>query len=119
MDYEEPYMFIDAVNDYMRWFRINGKTWRRTKSVVDALILPDFRHMRINELTTQHIRRWMDRLVLTPACKKPSEYSPEDNFVMSEEELRKRKSSVNRYLNILKAILNKAYQDGMVSSDVA
>lgn len=119
MTYKEPYMFVDAVNDYMRWFRINGKTWQRTKSIVDALILPEFCRMRVDELTTQHIRRWMDRLVLTPARKKLSEQPTGTDFVMSEEELRKRKSSVNRYLNILKAILNKAYQDGMVSNDVA
>ena len=119
MTYEEPYMFIDAVNDYMRWFRINGKTWHKTKSVVDALILPEFRNIRVDELTTQHIRRWMDRLVLTPARKRLSEHPTEHDFLMSEDDLRKRKSSINRYLNIFKAILNKAYQDGRVPSDVA
>src|SRR5688572_7279266 len=108
MIYEEPYMFIDAVNYYMQWFRINGKTWQRTKYIIDAIILPEFGDVQFDQLTTLSIRKWMDTLILTPSCPK---YECEQGF-------RKRKATVNRYLNILKAILNKAYQDGKVSSDI-
>lgn len=41
---------------------------------------------------------------------------PIDN---SEEAIRKRKVTANRILNILKAILNKAWYDGLVESNEA
>lgn len=117
--FKKPYMFRDAVNDYMHWFRINGKTWLRTKQVIDAFIIKEFGHIKVEDLTTADIRNWMDRLVVTPARQKVSEASQQCVTDFNEEALRKRKVTINRYLAIVKAILNKAYQDGKVSSDIA
>lgn len=117
--FHKPYLFRDAVNDYMQWLRINGKTWHRTKLVVDACIINEFGHIRVDELTTADIRSWMDKLVTSPARQRSSGGSHGDAADLNEETLRKRKVTVNRYLAILKAILNKAYQDGKVSNDTA
>ncbi|MGB4108045.1 MAG: tyrosine-type recombinase/integrase [Alphaproteobacteria bacterium] len=116
-----PYTIEGAVSDYMAWFKTNRKTYQKTKVIVDAFILPEFGKFRVEKLTTHHIREWHEKRASTPARKSKDkdgnqQYHEADN---SEEGLRKRKVTANRYLNIFKAILNKAYLDGKVASDDA
>ncbi len=116
-----PYTIEAAAHDYMEWFKINRKTYQKTKHVIDGLILPEFGHIRIDKLSTHHIREWMEKLATTPPRKRVAKNKEQKYHIMdvSEETLRKRKATANRYLNMLKAILNKAYYDGKVPSDDA
>lgn len=116
-----PYTVEDAVKDYMEWFKVNRKSYSKTRFIIDAHILPEFGHIQVDKLTAHHIRDWMDKLVRMPPRKRVRKDTEQQYHATntSEEALRKRKATVNRYLNMLKAILNKAYHDGKAASDDA
>lgn len=108
-----------AAERYMEWFKVHRKGYNNTRVAIDAHILPFFGNRLISELKTPEIRKWHEQLAATPARKragKGTEQSFQD-APTDEDKKRARKSSANRYLTILKAILNKAYQDELVAED--
>lgn len=116
-----PYTVKDAVEAYMATYRISGKGIKNAQCIIDAYILPEFGHCLVSKLTTNQIRDWLERCAASSSRKRVKKgeeptYQPKDN---SAEGRRKRKATVNRYLNIFKAILNKAFIDGKAPSDHA
>jgi len=71
---------------------------------IKAYIQPKFEKTYLDELTTAQLTRWRNTFV--PAQG-------------DEETLRKARDTANRHLNTFKALLNRAYRDGLVSSDTA
>lgn len=116
-----PYTVQMAVDDYLAWYKINRKAYQRTKAIIDAHIIPQFGSKRVDRLTTQEIREWLEKMVTTPPRKrsKTGQKQAFHDIDNSEEAIRKRKATVNRTLNYFKAILNKAFNDGKTSSDDA
>jgi integrase len=112
----------EAVKHYLKWFKEHRKSYRETEATVNAHILPAFGKDLVTELTTPMIRRWHDHLATQPARKRSSALSKKPAFrekAVTSDAKRARKSTANRILTVLKAILNKAFQDGMVSDDTA
>jgi integrase len=116
-----PYTVDDAIADYLAWFEINRKSHDKTKFMIEAFIRPAFGNMRVDRLTSTQIKTWFEQLSLLPPRKRVKKgASPQYHLMEKDQEsLRRRKASVNRYLNVLKAILNKAFQDGKVHTDHA
>lgn len=110
-----------ASERYMEWFKIHRKGHKNTHIAIDAHILPAFGTKLVSELRAREIREWHENLAIIPARKrsgigtKQSFHDTPDD----EDKKRARKSSANRYLTILKAILNRAYQDELVDDDSA
>lgn len=69
-----------------------------------AHILPKLKDVYLDELTTAKLNKWKNAFV------------PDEG---DEETLRRARDTANRHLNTLKAILNRAWQDGLVASDSA
>lgn len=121
------YKMRDAVADYLQWFAVNSKSLAITETVINAHIIPAFGDRLITSIETKEITDWRDDLVRAP-IRRRSKKPVEGAVVVAKTEavdlddpdvLRRRRSTANRVLTIFKAILNKAWRDGIVHSDEA
>lgn len=110
-----------AAEGYLTWFKDHRKGYKETALNINAHILPTFGDKLVTELRTSDLRAWLNKLAATPARirtakgkKMAFKAAPK-----TDAEKRARKSSANRSLTILKAILNKAFQDELVTDDTA
>lgn len=115
------YTVNHALDDYMDYLEAHGKSAERAKYSIDAYLRPEFGSIIVSELTSKKISDWHKKL----AEDKPRQRSVKGKVSFKEDAAkaddykRKRKSSANRILTILKAALNKAYNEGKVASDDA
>lgn len=109
-----------AATHYMKWFKDNRKSVNETQTTIDAHILPYFGHKLITELTTKEIKAWHQKLASSAARKRSSKFTGQQysDEAETDNEKRSRKSTANRILTVLKAILNKAFQDEMIDDDL-
>jgi integrase len=116
----KPLTVKDAVDSYIEFLETNRKSGREGRYAADAFILPELGNIEIDKLTTDQIRTWHADVSRSPARirTKPgrrqrfkTETHPENG--------RRRKSTANRILTVLKAALNRAWRDGKVASDAA
>lgn len=113
------YTVADAIEDYGRWYKVHRKSWDRVLPQIKAHILPVFGSTEVSKLTTRKIQDWHHKLAEIPPRRRSALGNNNVGKIEGEEGKRKRKSTSNRILTILKAALNKAYQDGKVVSDDA
>jgi integrase len=117
------YTVKDAIADYLAWMEQNRKSARDTRWRADALILPALGGTACSKLTTKMLRDWHKGLPkVAPrlrtkkgAPQRFSEIETED----PEEAVRRRRSTANRTLTILKAALNHAWHEQKIASDAA
>jgi len=115
--HEGPFTVHDAIKDYLEWYEVHRKSYDRVKSVCDNHILPKLGNKQVEDLLPMQIRQWHESLakqkpLLKTGIGKPQNYR--EKF-----DPRARKVTANRSLTILKAALNRAWQDGMTPSDDA
>ena len=110
-----------AYAKYVEYLESQGKRTVETERRGAALILPELGDVRVDELTSERLRKWHSGMVSRAALlrSKPggtqnTKAKPED-----EEAIRKRRSSANRVLSMLKACLNHAYDEKLVVSNEA
>lgn len=110
-----------AAENYLAWFKDHRKTYKETYLNIHAHILPAFGDTLVSELKTAPIRAWLNKLAATPARKRSGKGKKMAfrDAPKSDNDKRARKSSANRSLTILKAIMNKAFQDELVTDDTA
>lgn len=111
----------DAADKYLAWFKDHRKAYKETSLNIHAHILPAFGDALVSDIKTAQIRTWLNKLAATPARKRVGK-GKKTAFraaPKTDAEKRARKSSANRSLTILKAILNKAFQDELVKDDAA
>ena len=87
------YTVGDALTEYMDWYKAHRKGLEQTEAVVAAHLLPAFKARRVADLTAKELRAWQARLAKGRS-----------------------KATCNRILTVLKAALNRAWEDGQVSS---
>lgn len=118
----KPMTVAEAASAYLAWFKDHRKSHRETATTIEAHILPALGSRLLSELKTPELRKWHEKLATTPARKRTSKVAT-DRAVRepptSADEKRARRSTANRILTVLKAIANKAFQDGHVSDDTA
>ena len=110
----------EAAERYLAWYREHRKAYRATELAVRAHILPALGDARLDALKTPQLRTWLEKLAAKPARVRSSASAGRPNYRAAPktgDEKRARRASANRVLNILKAILNRAFQDGLVSDD--
>jgi integrase len=115
-----PYRVADAMADYLAAYRRRGgKAVYRTEVVINALILPELGAVSLSKLTHRRIETWHEKLAETPVRMTTKRGEPQRYQVPDEspEGKRRRRSSANRTLTVLKAALNHAYQERRVESD--
>ena len=116
-----PVTVGEAATRYLDWYRENKKAFAETELTVKAHILPTFGETLIGELTTRDVKAWHQKLA-TLARRRRTGLGKRQQFgekPKTGDEKRARKSTANRILTVLKAILNKAFEDELVSDDLA
>jgi integrase len=116
-----PITVKDAVDTYIGFLETNRKSARFSRYAADAFILPELGETEVKDLTKDQIEKWLNGLATAGArirVKKGNEQRFKE-VADPEEHLRRRKSTANRILTILKAALNKAWREGKAPSDAA
>lgn len=120
-----PYTLRRAAEDYLEAYRRGatkggGKALDRTEAALHAHILPALGDVDCAKLTKRRIETWHREIAERPPRRRSSDglvrYAAADD---SPEARRRRKSTANRVLTVLKAILNHAHQEGRIASDDA
>jgi integrase len=110
-----------SVESYIEFLEGNRKSGREARYAADAFVLPAFKKIKLDELTADQVRKWHAGLAKAPArvrTGKGNEQKFRSGDVDPERE-RRRKSTANRILTVLKAALNRSWRDGHVASDRA
>jgi integrase len=116
-----PLTVRQAVEDHLAHLDGQGKNTYDARVRAEALIYPALGHVTVETLTTGQLRAWHAGLaetpvrLRTPKGERRQRYAEADN---SEEGKRRRRSSANRLLTILRAALNFSYREGRVASDL-
>jgi integrase len=119
-----PFTIETAVRDYLTHRRRRGsKGVEADAKQAEARIIPGLAHVEVEKLTAKRIYDWLGELAesarrvrtaKTSATQATRDFDREDS-----EEIRKRRSTANRVLTILKASLNYAFVEGRTTSDLA
>jgi len=112
----------EAAERYMAWYKDHRRAYRETDHSIRVHILPALGEKNVSELTAAHIRGWLDKLASRPARVRTSKLSKKQHYrdaAETQDEKRARRATANRIFNILKALLNRAFRDGLVADDSA
>lgn len=115
-----PYTVADAIADYLSDYEARGgKSLSTTRQATAAHILPQLGKLAIGRLTRDKLKEWLRALAAAPprlrTKKIPSVQQKHKNTEGDPEAARRRRSSANRVLTILKAALNHARAEGKVT----
>lgn len=111
-----------ATDRYLDWYKQHRKAIRETGHGINAHILPALGSRPIHSLTAPEIRAWHEKIAARPARLRTGRHAKKPNLraaPKTDDEKRARRASANRVLSILKAILNRSFQDGRVRDDTA
>jgi integrase len=119
-----PYSVAQALDNYLDWYRKKGaspKALGTTNSIAEHYIRPVLGAIEVARLKTKDIETWLTDIASSPAKLRTSGLTKKERLrpVLNSEQGRARKSTANRALNVLKAVLNKAFNDGKVAMDAA
>lgn len=114
-----PYTVSQMLDDYMEGFK--GKSVKLTQGRINANIKPEIGTLLVSELTQRRLTTWHHGRAAAPAKLRTSKFATERNerMAVTDEDIRRRRSSANRDLTILKAALNAAFKDKRIASDGA
>jgi len=106
-----PLTVSDALDDYIKKFR--GKSVAKTKGRIEVIIRPALGHHKVHQLTRKIIADWHNARAESPAKLRTSKRASQPNLrpLDSDEAIRRRRSTANRDLTVLKAALNRAADD--------
>jgi len=116
-----PLTVSDAVDAYIEFLESNRKSAPLARYVAKAFIKPELGSLEVASLTTDRLRAWHLKIAKTAARirTKPGEKQRHKTEGTDPERNRRRKSTANRILTILKGALNRAWRDGKTPSDSA
>lgn len=117
-----PYTVNDALADYMTAYRRrSGKAADRMQWTINALIAPALGDTPLPRLSRRRIEEWHEGLAkAAPRLRtKPGREQKFRKLDDGPEAQRRRRSTANRVLTILKSALNLAHQNRKVASDDA
>jgi len=116
-----PLTVSDAVDAYIEFLESNRKSGPLARYVAEAFIKPELGSIEVASLTTDRLRAWHLKLAKTAARirTKPGKKQQYKAEGADPERDRRRKSTANRILTILKGALNRAWRDGKTPSDSA
>jgi integrase len=116
-----PLIVRAAVEMYLQVLESHGKSAVDARHRAQAHIYPVLGTIEVATLSTDLLRKWHAGLTkaLRRTRTKPGRPQQHREFDGSEEAMRRRKSSANRVLTILKAALNHAFRDGKTPVDSA
>src|SRR5262249_30134571 len=117
---EGSYTVNHAADDYLAYLRGEGRDEAAIRDAtvrIDAFIRPTLGKVKVAALDVDQLRRW--RANLAKAAPRLRTRADETQKHREDIDERARKSSANRNLTTLKALLNHAFDDEKVSSNKA
>jgi integrase len=115
-----PLTVGQAIESYLEFLEGHRKTADDARVRCEALILPQLGDIRVVELTTERLQRWLNALAKTPRrLRAPKGKVRHDVASDDPESLRRRRATANRLLVTLRAALSRAFREGKVPSDAA
>ena len=110
----------DAVADYVAWLKVERATGDDAEGRAAKLILPQLGKVKVADLTTLKLNRWRDAMAAAPALARTKQGLAQkyQDAPATADARRARRATANRTVTILKAALNKAFNDGRVNEDV-
>jgi integrase len=119
---DRPYTVADALSDYRAdYLRRGGKAVDRLDKSAAAWITPGLGAVELAKLTKARIIAWHQKIAETPARlrTRPGEVQKHREVDGNPEAVRRRRSTANRVMTILKAALNHAHREGKCANDDA
>lgn len=117
-----PLTVAEAATRYLNWYREHRRAPRETEHVIRTHILPALGTIRLDALTSVKLRDWLNDVATAPARVRTAADASKHNYrppPKTADEKRARRATANRILNVLKAILNRAFHDGLIGDDTA
>jgi integrase len=118
-----PFTVRDAVADHLQFLETNRKqtTAYDARYRAEAFIFPSLGEIEVAELTTERLERWLANLAKSaPRLRtRPGVKQKHRELTNDDEARRRRQSTANRTLTLLKSALNRAWRRGKVPSDAA
>jgi integrase len=116
-----PYTVADAVQDYLTSLE-NRDAADHQSAVYDLTrnVLPFIGEIKVNKLKRPRLEAWLTSLAARPRIstkKQKKNAKPEPPKVLTDEAIRRRRSSANRTLRRLCAALNRALKNGKVNTN--
>ena len=116
-----PLTVRSVMEDYLGFLETNRKSVTTARYSVEAFILPTMGDVEVEALRTEKLRHWLQSIAqaglrIRTKDGEQQRYKGGDD---SDEWRRRRRSSANRILRILKAGLNRAWREGKIASDAA
>ena len=111
------YTVSDAMKDYLQNFARRGyRSVGNTRRMIEFHILPVIGHLRVEDLTREDVRQWIQSLLEFKGRARPARggLGSYENVPSSKEVLRRRMHTANRILQIFKAALNFVLEEGFV-----
>jgi integrase len=116
----KPLTVADVIASYLEYMETNRKSGMEARYSADAFILPTLGKIEAAALTSDQLRTWLANLAKAGARVRTAKGEQQQfRSVADPDQARRRKSSANRILTVLKAALNRAWRDGKVASDSA
>ena len=112
-----PYTVRDAISDYLAdYVARGGKALGTTKQAADAHILPTLGKLPVGRLTREKLKTWHRALAAAPARIRAKAGQERHRDTEGDPDApRRRRSSANRVLTILKAALTHAHGEAKVT----
>ena len=108
-----------AVADYVDFLKSQGRSTYHAESTAATHILPRLGDQEVSQLTSAQLRRWLIGVADQPARKRSKADGRQKFKALDGDESVRRRSSANRILATLKAILNHAYDERRCPSNDA
>ena len=116
-----PLTVADVVADYLEWLEGARKSVVDARKRAEAFILPELGAIEVDALTADRLHKWHVSLTKTaPRLRTKAGKEQKHREVADDDEYRRRRrSTANRTMTVLKAALNRAWKAGKVGSDAA
>jgi integrase len=119
-----PYTIEQACKDYLaHYVAKGGKSEYTVKLAINVHIIPALGKLELAKLTTRRVRDWHHGLAAAPKRLRTGSRAKERNQLAVDpndaDAVRSRRSTANRILTTLKAVLNHAYHERMIEGDEA
>jgi integrase len=111
----------DCIEEYVEFLNTHRKSGREARYTADRFITPVLGKIKLQDLTAAQIKKWHADIAKEAARIRTAKGQKQRyrNNETDPDRARRRKSSANRILTVLKAALNQAFEAGTVETDAA
>jgi integrase len=116
-----PLTVRQAVESYIEFLERSRKSAGDARYRAKAAIYGELGDIEASSLTTKRIRDWLDGIANSPVRLRTRKGEPQKHRDASDdpEAIRRRRSTANRTLTVLKAALKRQWREGHIASDAA